>query len=179
LQTARRSWIPGCAVFLGTALVWGANLWAADISVFEWLRCCLVLATYIFALAGVTSLLAAVGIPRSPAAAITILIGLLWLSWPVWLSPWLTQAMADWLVPANPIFAVNATLQHLGTWDRAPLAYRTLSTLNQDVPYRLPGSIVPACAVHAVIGGGCLWLAVWKMNRSEDSESRSKGEAGE
>jgi hypothetical protein len=169
-QGVRKSWVPACIVFLGTALVWAASLSAADVTVLEWLRCCLVLAAYILSLAGMTTLLAAFGMPRSPAAALTILIALLWLLWPVWLSPWLTQPMADWLVPASPIFAINASLQHLGTWDRAPLAYRTLTVLNQDVPYRLPATIAPACILHTIVGGGCLLLAVWKTKRAEDSK---------
>lgn len=171
----RKSWVPACGVFLGMALVWAASLSAADVTVFEWLRCCLVLATFIVGLAGMTTLLSALGMPRSPAAAVTILLSLLWLSWPVWLSPWLTQPVADWLVPANPIFAINAALQHLGTWDRAPLAYRALTVLNQDVPYRLPATIAPACILHSIVGAGCLSLAVLKTKAAEDSKRASRG----
>ena len=155
----RRAWLPITGIILGTALVWAASLQAADVSIWEWLRCSLVLAAYILALGGLASLLVSIGIPSPPAAGLVILLGLLWLTWPVWLSRWLTQSMADWLVPANTVFAVNATLRHLGTWDRAPLAYRVLTSLNQDVPYRLPGSIAPACVAHALIGAVAMLLA--------------------
>jgi hypothetical protein len=151
-------WIAMVSVIVGTAIIWLTALTAADVTAWEWLECSFVLAAYVFALAGVARLFAALRVPRPPAAGVTVLLGLLWLTWPVWLSPWLTQAMADWLVPANPVFAVNSVLKHLGTWDRAPLAYRLLTVLNQDVPYRLPGSIVPACIAHALLGTGAVLL---------------------
>lgn len=154
-----RAWVPALGIVLGIALVWAASLHAVDVSGWEWLRCCTVLAAYVLALAGLASLLHSLRIPIAPAAAIPILLGLLWLTWPVWLSPWLTQPMADWLVPANPLFAINATLRHLGTWDRAPLAYRALTSLNQDVPYRLPGSIALACILHAIVALATMFLA--------------------
>jgi hypothetical protein len=160
-----RIWLPILGITLGIALVWATSLHPADVTTWEWLRCCLVLATFVLALAGIATLLVTIRIPPSPAAGLTILLGLLWLTWPVWLSPWLTQPMADWLVPANPVFAVNATLRHLGTWDRAPLAYRALSTLNQDVPYRLPGSIAPACILHALVGFPTIFYSTRTLHR--------------
>jgi hypothetical protein len=157
-EEGRGIWIAMVSVIVGTAIVWLTALSAADVTSVEWLECCLVLAAYVLALAGVARLFAALRVPRPPAAGLTILLGLLWLTWPVWLSPWLRQSMADWLVPCNPIFAVNSVLKHLGTWDRAPLAYRVLTVLNQDVPYRLPRSIAPACVAHAIIGTGAVLL---------------------
>lgn len=166
-----RAWVPTLAVVLGIAGVWSACLSAADVNLWEWLRCCLVLATFVCALAGISALLSGVGMPAAPAGAIATILGLLWLSWPVWLSPWLTQRLSDWLVPANPVFAMNAVLEHLGTWDRAPLAYQRLTVLNQDVAYRLPHTIAPACIVHAVIGIVCLLAATGAMRRTGDAHS--------
>ena len=157
-EEGRGFWIAMISVIIGTGIIWLTALSAADVTGLEWLECCLVLAAYAFALAGIASLLAAARVPRPPAAGLTILLGLLWLSWPVWLSPWLTQGMADWLVPANPIFAINSVLKHLGTWDRAPLAYRVLTVLNQDVPYGLPSTIIPSCVAHAIIGTSAVLL---------------------
>lgn len=153
-----RSAIRAAGVLLGTAIIWALSISAADVNVWELCQCYLVLAAYLIALTGLVNLLASARIARPPAAGLTILLGLLWLTWPVWLSPWLTQSLADWLVPANPVFAINSVLKHLGAWDRAPIAYRSLTVLNQDIPYRLPGSIVPACFLHAMIGAGAMLL---------------------
>lgn len=154
-----REWIAASAVILGITIVWATSLSAADVNFWEWLRCCLVLAAFVLALAGFSAFLSVAGMNVVPAAAIATILGSLWLSWPVWLSPWLTQGLSDWLVPANPLFAINAVLEHLGTWERAPLAYQRLTVLNQDVAYRLPASIAPALIVHALIGAGGLLAA--------------------
>jgi len=173
---ARRSWIAAAAIVVGMGAVWAIAILPADISTLEWLACCLVLASYILALAGIANLFVAARLSRSLAAGLTILLGLLWLTWPVWLSPWLTQPMSDWLVPANPIFATNAVLKHLGTWDRAPLAYRALTVLNQDIPYRLPGSIAGACVAHAMTGIITIvfgrWLGTARTPRGPETSFR-------
>lgn len=160
-----RVWVPASAVVIGIALVWAASLTAADVTFWEWLRCCLVLTAYVCALSGISAFLNSVGIPAAPASAIAIVLGLLWLSWPVWLSPWLTQSISDWLVPAQPAFAINSVLEHLGTWDRAQIAYQKLTVLNQDIAYSLPRSIAPAIIVHAIIGAGGLLAAARARKR--------------
>lgn len=160
-----RAWIPALGVVVGIAVVWIACLSAADVNCWEWLRCCLVLAAFIFALTGISATLSAAGMPCAPAGAISTMLGLLWLSWPVWLSPWLTQGLSDWLVPANPVFAINAVLEHLGTWDRAQIAYQRLTVLNQDVAYGLPRSIAPAVILHAAIWAAGLLAAARMAKR--------------
>jgi hypothetical protein len=136
----------------GTALVWLISVNFIDVSITEWLRCVVVFTAYVFALAGLVSLLQRARFPEPLAAGVVVLIGLLWLTWPVWMSPWLTQRSVNWLVPANPVFAINSVLKHLGTWDHAPIAYRALTNLNQDVPYQMPQTIFPATIVHLLIG---------------------------
>lgn len=166
-DTPARPALGALGVLLGTALVWAFSMSAADVSAGELCRCGLVLAAYLIALAGLANLFASARIPDSPAAGLTVLLGLLWLTWPVWLSPLLTQSLADWLVPANPVFAINSVLKHLGAWDRAPIAYRSLTVLNQDIPYRLPGSIAAAFFVHGMIGAGAGFLPrAWASTRT-------------
>lgn len=159
-DTLTRPVLAAFGVLLGTLLVWALSMSAADVSADELCRCGLVLAAYLIALTGLANLFALARIPDSPAAGLTVFFGLLWLTWPVWLSPWLTQSLADWLVPANPLFAINSVLKHLGAWDRAPIAYRSLTVLNQDIPYRLPRSIIPACLAHAIIAAAGLFLPI-------------------
>jgi hypothetical protein len=159
-EERRGRWIAATSILLGTALVLALSARSIDVTPSELLRCCCVLAAYVWVLGGVTGALNATRFPAPIAAGITVLLALLWLTWPVWLSPWLTQTMADWLTPANPLLAINGIVKHLGTWDRAPLAYRSLTVLNQDVPYHLPTSILPAVLLHLLIGTpGMIFLA--------------------
>ena len=52
-----------------------------------------------------------------------------------------------------PRRASNNTLSLLGAWDHAyRLAYNRLTSLNQDVTYRWPSSVLPAVAVHLLAG---------------------------
>jgi hypothetical protein len=166
-EIPRARWLPLAAIAIAPALVLALSISAADVSAAEWLRCCIILAAYAFALTGVATLLSAARLPAPLAAAITVILGLLWLTWPVWLSHWMTQALADWLTPANPLLAINSVLRHLGTWDRAPIAYRALTVLNQDVPYRLPAAIFPAVLIHLLIGA--IGMSLWRKTARERS----------
>ena len=145
-------WAVAVAASVGAAIVWGIFSLHVDVTATELCRCLIVYTAFACALAGLTTLLRAGRFVAPIAAAFVVLTAMAWLTWPVWLSPWLTQRAADWLTPAHPLFAVNAVLRHLGTWDRQPIAYRMLTVLNQDVPYRLPASIAPALLLHLLIG---------------------------
>jgi hypothetical protein len=157
-QRSDRAWIAALGAAIGASIVLGVSIAPADVDAGECLRCALVLAAYAFALSGFAITLATIRFPAPVAGGITVVIGLLWLAWPVWLSPWMTQSRADWLTPANPLLAVNGVIAHLGSWDHAPIAYRSLTVLNQDVPYRLPKTIMPAVVLHAFIGAAGLLL---------------------
>jgi hypothetical protein len=161
----RLAWIPAASIVLGASIVWLISASAADVTATEWLRCCVVLAAYVAALAGLASLFRSVGLSPLLASALTVILGLLWLTWPVWLSHWLTEPLAAWLVPAHPGFAINAVLKHLGTWDHAPIAYSALTVLDQDVPYHLPRSILPAVVLHALIGASAAFIAIARDKR--------------
>lgn len=153
-----RRWIPVIAAVVGTAIVWAVSLATVDVTAWEWLRCCLVLAAYLWAVAGIASMLSLIRVPAPLASALAIIAGFLWLTWPVWLSHALTQGLVSWLVPIDPLMAVNAVLKHLGTWDHQPIAYRSLTVLNQDVAYHLPRSIMPAFLFHLLLGASGILL---------------------
>lgn len=151
-EESRGRWIAVASVVIGSTGILALSTVSIDVTPSEWLRCCCVVAAYAWALAGIASALNAARFNAPIAAGITVLLALLWLAWPVWLSPWLTQTLADWLTPANPLLAINGIVKHLGTWDRAPLAYRSLTVLNQDVPYHLPTNIFPSVLLHLAVG---------------------------
>lgn len=164
-------WLVVLSSAAGTAIVWAVALTTADVTVWEWLRCCIVLAAYVCALGGFASLLETIRFPLTLAYAIPTVVGLLWLTWTVWLSHALTQGLVTWLVPAHPLMAINSVLKHLGTWDRAPLAYRALTVLNQDVPYQLPRHVGWAVSLHLLIGAPGIALALRSQRPSHPSET--------
>jgi hypothetical protein len=151
-QHGAARWTIPCAATVGVATINLLSLWQVDITTAEWLRCTLVVLAFSFALCGVGTGLMRLQISAPLAGTFTTIVALAWLTWPVWLSPWLTQDLVNCLVPAHPLLGVNGLLQHLGSWDRAPIAYRQLTILNQDIPYHLPRSIIPAVVVHGAVG---------------------------
>lgn len=142
-------------VGIGTGALWLTAL-GELVTPGQWLACTLVIVAYALALLGVCSALLALRVHPVLAAGTVTLAGLLWLAWPVWLSPALRRpggdALAAWLIPAHPLFAVNATLPHFDTWDRYPLAYGSLTALNQDVFYALPTGVHWAVLAHVLAG---------------------------
>ena len=170
-ETPEVRWIPPLSIGAGIILCWTVSLHIADVTVGELFRCSLICLVFTFALAGLASLLARIRL-APPAAAFTVtLIALLWLTWPVWLSHGLTQARVDALTYAHPLLAINGVLRHLGAWDRATLAYQRLTILNQDIPYSLPHTILPALLVHSLIGVACFtptFLLRWIRSGNEE-----------
>jgi len=152
-----------CAALLaGTQLIWMAT---ANLSAFDALRCGGVYGVLVLALAGSATLLVRVGAEQTFAATITAVGGFAWLTWPVWLCPWLngphSEQVAAWLSFAHPMLAMNGILyDRFNAWDRYTIAYQQLTTLNQDVLYALPRRIFWCMAVHgAVAAAGFLPLS--------------------
>jgi hypothetical protein len=132
-------------------------VWVGDprATVGDVLACLLVLLSYAVALAGIALALSRVArVPAALASFVTMLLGLAWLTWPVWLSPWLAgkDTLVAWLGPVNPLLAVNSTLKHMGLWDERPLAYR-LTALVRDVTYAPPKGVRQAVLLHLLVGG--------------------------
>jgi hypothetical protein len=159
LLAGHSSWgiLQWLAIVLAIAGVW---LFTSGLLVSEWAACTFVLAAYLSALAAVALLLVRFIIPPILASASTVLLGLAWLTWPVWLSRALTgrggEKIVAWLTAAHPLLAINGVVQHrFDAWDRYRLAYQQLTTLNQDVFYHLPRSVIPAVLLHAAIGIAC------------------------
>jgi hypothetical protein len=131
--------------------IWLAAVVRHALSFPQWLQCYLVLLAFVAALWALTIALERMKLDRVFASALTIVVALLWLTWPIWLAPELNESLVSWLVPAHPIMALNGIcFEALGVWSQQPVAYR-LTSLGQDVPYALPHSIVPMILVHAAI----------------------------
>jgi hypothetical protein len=127
-QRSSRVWI-AFAVTVANLVVW-----VFAIPIVDAVECAIVLLTFTLALVAVRS------------ASLAILIGMIWLSFPV-----LVRSDAGaWLVTYHPMFAMNGACNTLGIWVEQQILYG-LTTLGQDVFYELPSSIWPCVIAHGVI----------------------------
>ncbi|MDB5305714.1 MAG: hypothetical protein JWM97_3263 [Phycisphaerales bacterium] len=164
-ETLRARLIAAAGVTLGIWLVW---LFAGTIGLIDALRCGLIVATWIVALTGFATLLRAAGLHAAFASTFTALLALAWLTWPVWLSHWLSgQSVPTWLTAPHPLLSLNGVLldRFPEAWDRRDLAYRELTVLNQDILYTMPASIWPMVVFHAALGTMAFAAASLKVSR--------------
>jgi hypothetical protein len=124
----------------------------------QWPPCVMAAGAFAFALAGLAVLLRFARVTPAVASFVALLVGLAWLTWPVWMSPWIAgrDELVAVLVRPHPLLAVNGVLVgEAGMWHQRPLAYH-MTTLDQDVPYVLPTTVWPAVLLHAVLAAVCL-----------------------
>jgi hypothetical protein len=145
----------------GVGVVWLVALFRSDLTFGQWLAAYVLLAACAFSAAGVTLALARY-MGELFASALTTVLAVAWLTWPIWLSAWIEHAAVvraiDWLVPFHPLLAMNGLLVRLGVWGEGPLMYQ-LTSLGQDVPYSLPSSIAWSAGAHVLLGGALLLLS--------------------
>jgi hypothetical protein len=151
------------STWLGIALGWSAVLLDVNGTSGLWLRASILLAAFVFALWGLTALLAAARLGPTGAPALATLIALAWLVWPVWLSPALPghQALTDALTRPHPLLTLDTPLLRpwSESWTVRRYFYNDLGNLNQDVQFHPPEGIAPAVILHVLIGAACLILA--------------------
>lgn len=133
------------------------------LSVVDSLQCALILLVFALALVALTHTLQSLRISASIAPALTTIVALAWLSFPIWFR----SERAASLIAFHPIFAMNGTVKSLGIWTQQPILYR-LTTLGQDVPFALPTSIWPCVILHGVIA--MLLLAPVQIQARADDE---------
>jgi hypothetical protein len=116
--------------------------------------CYVILVVWCFALLGIGQIISLLIRSPIPAAALTVALALLWLTWPIWLARILPDHpdLAAHLVAPHPLFAINGVLKSFGIWTEQPLAYQYLMTLGQDLPYALPQNIGPVAGLHMLLG---------------------------
>jgi hypothetical protein len=128
-----------------------------------------VLLAYSIAIGGIALILARAGVPALFASAATIVLGLAWLAWPVWLSAPLVRGGYDRtvqnLVMAHPPLTINGILIGEPAWTERSVAYH-LTDLNQDVPIRLPDNPGICGALHGILGIS-LWIIAFAWKRGE------------
>jgi len=138
----------------------------------QWGQCTLVLCAYVIALAGSVRLLHRLGTNAFVASAMVVAVALGWLSWPIWLSPYLAghQTLVNWLVFAHPLLTLNGVLIDQGIWTERPHMY-AWTALNQDVSYSSPANIGWCMSLHALLGLACTAVSTFSQSRKRDHES--------
>ena len=142
------------AAVLPVAAVWllpafgslGMTTWGLSVAL---------LAAYALAVGGLASVLERIGLPPVFAAGMTVMAGLLWLAWPIWLAPWVNDVhVVARLVAPHPLLTLNGILRewYPTPWAQHVLAY-PLTNLGDDVPYSLPSSVGWAMGLHLAVGG--------------------------
>lgn len=149
-------WAAGIGAVHGIAGVWLFASIKGNFPLGLWWLSYLSLTATVFAIGGIISLLRRMRCGPIGSGAIVTVVALAWLLWPIWLSPALHGERGDRivsiLVPANPMFAVNAILrERLGYWVEQSIAYHYTS-LSDDVSYSLPHSVWWCVGWHGATG---------------------------
>jgi hypothetical protein len=148
----------------GIGAVWLVAAILTPVSLGQWLGCYLLLAALLATLAVASAAIHRAGLPAVVSAAIVTVVSLAWLGWPVWLSQHLagaSSATVGWLVMLHPGLAMNGLLlpAGIGPWSEMAVAYQ-LTSLGQDVAYRLPSQPWGSLGVHLLAGGVLVGLCV-------------------
>ena len=171
LVTVEETWLGRSLVAFGVvhgiAGVWFFAALQTDIDLGPWAAAYLSLYALVLALSGLAIFLRSVHFGPTGAAAVATVWGLAWITWPIWLSPSLHGETGDrivaWLVPANPLFAMNSALRdRLDYWAAQGIAYNL--TKLDEIPYTLPTSVGWCVLLHGadrrcVRGGGMVYSA--------------------
>ena len=158
--SATRSWRSAAGAVAGAAIGSAAGLLIASLAGqmpigLAW-QGMLVAASLAVACGGMAAGLNALRLPAALATWMVTLAALLWLAWPIWLSPYLA-GREDWvarLSAAHPLLALDAAFTHAGgfTWTQHKWMYAKLTILGQHVLPRPPSGVTLAVALHICLG---------------------------
>jgi hypothetical protein len=160
-QCAVRSALAVVVVAAVASAVWLIAVFQSPATIWQWMQLSAVLVAYAMSLGGIARAASRTRVPKITASALSIVIGFLWLTWPIWLAPQLAKSnstqLANLLVAVHPPLVANGVLSAEEPWTEKPLAYR-LTNLNQDIAISLPRTAWACFGFHGTIAG-VLWLA--------------------
>ncbi len=169
------------AVVGPTCLFWLPAIIHGDVRFGEWFASSLVMIAYAAALVGLSAALRLATRSAIVSAALSVIVGLVWLTWPIWASRmWnggASEAAVARGVVCHPALAINGQVSRgLGNWTEQPIAYH-LTELSQIVNFILPRTVWPCVLLHGLIGASLLILAQWVESRrvASNEESGSTG----
>jgi hypothetical protein len=176
-----RRLIAMAAVVDGVGIVWLAVALSGPVRIGQWFECYCVLAGFAALLLGIALFAWKMGLGDVGAAAVGVIAGVLWLTWPVWAAAAIEgprgQRVAGWLIKVGPVFAINSAVKEMGVWSERGIAYRS-TNLNQTVAYTLPESVWPCAACHLVLGAAMIYVGNWRREDQRDTSVEAGPVAG-
>jgi hypothetical protein len=165
-----------CAI-VPVLLAWlGAVLKGAD-PLLQWVDSMLVLIAYSFAIAMIARLLIEIRVPPVVASAVAVVLGLAWLTWPIWLSETMLNrglsSLAGHLVSFSPPLVINGILTGEPAWTERSIAYH-LTNLNQDIPISFPTSAWPCALAHVCVAAVLAVIALL-LRRGRKTPASGRG----
>lgn len=140
---------------------------ATTAATFQLLLLCIVISLLLLTGAQLLSRL----LGRAIAPAIVLLLWLLWLTYPVWMSHAFATPIGVWtidhLFAHHPLMAISGAFAPMEDWSHAPIAYKYLTNLGQDVLYARPASAWRAIASHGVLAIAVSILQLRLQRRSD------------
>jgi hypothetical protein len=163
------------AIILSITGAWMLAVVKTADTIGQLLQTVIVLLCFGFVIAGVALMLRRLRMPSIFAAAVAIILGLAWLSWPVWLSAPLVrndmEGVVRALVAVHPPLVINGILTGEPAWTEHSVAYH-LSDLNQDVAIDLPRNCAACAALHGTFGLILLAIALVRRPVLQTTSSR-------
>jgi hypothetical protein len=148
--------------------IWLVATLRSETKLVEWAGASLTLLSYAVALAGFASGFRLVHFSPIVSAALTVILALAWLTWPIYMSrTWdgqNSEAGVARLILFHPGMAINAQVSKLGAWTGQSVAYH-LTDLQQNVMYSLPHNYWPCVLFNSIVGGALLGLSWWLEGR--------------
>ncbi|HEY7118968.1 MAG TPA: hypothetical protein VH475_20425 [Tepidisphaeraceae bacterium] len=161
------------AIVLPVWVTWFVATLRSETHLSEWAACCLSIGAYAAALAGLASALRWCRLSAIVSAALTVIVGLAWLTWPIWLSRTFDgEASSGWVDKAAAVHpALSINIPNFSPWTEQTIAYH-LTDLNQNVPYSPPKTVWAAVFLHGAIAAMLLVLVGWLPGRASLRASR-------
>jgi hypothetical protein len=153
--------------------VWLVAVFKSPASITEWFQLTLELFAYSACSGSVAAALIKLKFDSTLAFAFAVILGLAWLTWPIWLSSTLVesgaQSTTSLLVKLHPPLVANGVLEYESPWTEKTLAY-SLTNLNQDLPIQLPSS-----AWVSILAHGAIAVGLFAISRLSTSWGNSSG----
>lgn len=165
----RRIWALA-GMMIGVGAVWWWTGRKAELTFVEWLACVTVAWSYAAAVAGIASAMERLRVNDLIASAIGVVLGCAWLTWPIWMAPWLSgergERIVSALVAANPVFAIDGALRRPfpTPWAQHRYAYQW-TNIGDDIRYSVPTSIWPTVGLHAAIALVCFGAPLLRLRK--------------
>jgi hypothetical protein len=160
------------------AAAWLVTVVRGQVRFVDWFEAVVLLTAYAAAVAGLASVMRWDG-----AAGVVVVVGLLWLTWPFWMSSFFRGADSEHIVAAlvwgHPTFAINGIMDGPPSvpWAQHRIAYEQ-TNIGDDVPYAMPRGVWPSVVLHGGLALLCLAIRLIPSRLRAPATPASPASAG-